>query len=185
LELFADKSAENFVQAVKEAKGSRTSDKLLFGLGIPMVGQVGAQLLMSRFQTFSGLAEANQEEMLKIHGIGPEITGQVQSFFQEPGNLGEAERLWEIFRPLIVSRPESQELAGKNFVLTGTLSRFTRDEAKKLVQEQGGKVTGSVSKKTDYVVAGADPGNKLAKAEELGVTVLSEDEFVELLGENS
>ena len=77
------------------------------------------------------------------------------------------------------------ELAGKTFVITGTLDRFTRDEAKKMVQSRGGKVTGSVSKKTDYVVAGADPGSKLTKAEELGVTVLSEDEFVELVGEVS
>jgi DNA ligase (NAD+) len=185
LDLFADKSAENFVKAIVEAKGTRTSDRLLFGLGIPMVGQVGAQLLMSRFMDFGLLAEATEEEMLAIHGIGPEIAGQVSSFFQGPGNLQEAGRLWAMFTPQTVSAPHSMDLAGKTFVLTGTFDNFTRDEAKKLVQGQGGKVTGSVSKKTDYVVAGADPGSKLTKAEELGVTVLSEDEFVELLGENS
>jgi DNA ligase (NAD+) len=185
LDLFADKSAENFVKAVVEGKGTRTSDRLLFGLGIPMVGQVGAQLLMSRFNDFGQLAEATEEEMLAIHGIGPEIAGQVSSFFQGPENLQEAERLWAMFTPQSVAAPHSTDLAGKTFVLTGTLDNFTRDEAKKLVQGHGGKVTGSVSKKTDYVVAGADPGSKLTKAEELGVTVLSEADFVELLGENS
>ncbi len=185
LDLFADKSAENFVKAVVEGKGTRTSDRLLFGLGIPMVGQVGAQLLMSRFNDFGQLAEATEEEMLAIHGIGPEIAGQVSSFFQGPENLREAERLWAMFTPQSVAAPYSTDLAGKTFVLTGALDKFTRDEAKKLVQGHGGKVTGSVSKKTDYVVAGADPGSKLTKAEELGVTVLSEADFVELLGEIS
>jgi len=181
LELYADKSAQNLLNAIKGAKGSRTADRFLYGLGIPMVGQVSARLLADRFRSVGDLAAAEEEKMLLIHGIGPEIAGQILSFFRESGNLLEAEKLWSIFRPLPVSRSERDDLAGKTFVLTGTLAGFTRDQAGEKIENRGGKVTGSVSKKTDYVVAGADPGSKLEKARELGVTVLSEDEFLELL----
>jgi DNA ligase (NAD+) len=121
--------------------------------------------------------------MLAIHGIGPEITDQVISFFQGPGNVQEAGVLWDIFKPLEVSAPESQDLAGKTFVLTGALENFARDEAKERIEALGGKVTNSVSRKTDYVVAGADPGSKLDRAREIGVTVISEDEFMKLIQE--
>jgi DNA ligase (NAD+) len=121
--------------------------------------------------------------MLAIHGIGPEITGQVLSFFAESGNRAEAEKLWVIFHPVPVSGPESQQLAGKTFVLTGTLEHFTRDQARERIENLGGKVTGSVSKKTDYVVAGSDPGSKMEKAKETGVEVLSEKDFLALIGE--
>lgn len=181
LELYADKSAENLLDSIREAKRSRTADRLLFGLGIPMVGQVGARLLMSRFQTFSGLASATQEDILKIHGIGPEIAGQLLSFFQESGNLYEAEKLWDIFRPQPIPGPESSDLDGKTFVLTGALENFTRPEATERIESRGGKVTSSVSKKTDYVVAGTDPGSKLEKARNLGITVLTEKDFRELI----
>jgi DNA ligase (NAD+) len=181
LDLFAERSADNFVHAVEEAKGSRTADRLLFGLGIPMVGQVGARLLLSRFKTFSELAGAAVDEMVAIHGIGPEIAGQVRSFFQEPGNREETEKLWKIFRPLAVPGYERDDLAGKTFVLTGALEGFTRDEAKARIEALGGKATGLVSKNTDYVVAGADPGSKLEKARELGVTVLDEEQFREMI----
>ncbi|MDF1526080.1 MAG: NAD-dependent DNA ligase LigA [bacterium] len=181
LDLYAEKSALNLLDAISEAKGSRTADRLLFGLGIPMVGKVGARLLMGRFRTLDELASADMDGMLKIHGVGPEITDQVLSFFREPGNAEEAKRLWEIFQPQEVSVPESEDLAGMTFVLTGTLENFTRDEAKRLIENRGGKVIGSVSKRTGYVVAGADPGSKLDKAVKLGVKVLSEEEFVEMI----
>jgi DNA ligase (NAD+) len=181
LELFAEKSADNLLDAIMEAKGSRTSDRLLFGLGIPMVGRVGARLLMARFQTLANLVDADEEKMLQIHGIGPEITGQVSSFFLEPVNVKEAVKLWAIFHPQAVSGPESSDLAGKIFVLTGTLEGFTREDAKKKIENRGGRVTGSVSKKTDFVVAGADSGSKLDKAVKLGVKVLNEEELRELL----
>jgi len=181
LELFAEKSSENLLDSIREAKRSRTSDRLLFGLGIPMVGRVGARLLMSRFQTLADLVLADEEAMLQIHGIGPEITGQVSSFFLEPGNAEEARRLWTIFEPQAVSGPDTEDLAGKIFVLTGTLENFTRDDAKERIEIRGGKVTGSVSKKTDYVVAGKDPGSKLEKARELGIKVLTEKDFREMI----
>ena len=181
LDLYAEKSAQNLLDALSEAKSTRTADRLLFGLGIPMVGQVGARLLMGRFKTFDRLALADEKSMLAIHGIGPEIANQVFSFFKEQGNAAEAKKLWDIFKPLEVTIPESDDLAGKTFVLTGALKAFTRDEAKERIENRGGKVTGSVSKKTDYVVAGADPGSKLEKARELGIRVLSEEELIKLL----
>ena len=182
LDLYADKSAQNLLDAIADAKGSRTSDRLLFGLGIPMVGRVSARLLMGRFKTVDGLTGADEENMLAIHGVGPEIARQVHSFLKEPGNVEEAGKLWDIFQPQEVSVPESGNLAGKTFVLTGALERFTRDEAKGRIESMGGKVTGSVSKKTDYVVAGTDPGSKMGKAREIGVKVLSEEEFREMIG---
>jgi DNA ligase (NAD+) len=136
---------------------------------------------MGRFKTLAELAGADEEGILKIHGVGPEIAGQILSFFREPGNADEAKKLWEIFQPQEVSFPESEDLAGKTFVLTGTLEKFTRDEARERIEARGGKITGSVSKKTDYVVAGADPGSKLEKAGELGIEILSEKDFLELI----
>jgi DNA ligase (NAD+) len=185
LELYADKSAQNLLDSIEGAKCSRTSDRLLFGLGIPMVGKVGARLLMSRFQTLGDLVGADEEAMLQIHGIGPEITGQVLSFFREEGNLEEAKKLWRIFEPRAVSGPEVADLTGKTFVLTGTLERYTRDEAKEKIESRGGRVTGSVSSKTDFLVKGKDPGSKLAKAQELGVKVLNEEEFREIVEKDS
>jgi DNA ligase (NAD+) len=182
LDLYAEKLALNLLDAISEAKESRTADRLLFGLGIPMVGKVGARLLLGRFKTLDELASADMDGMLKIHGVGPEIADQVRSFFREPGNAEEAKRLWEIFQPQEVSVPESEDLAGMTFVLTGTLEDFTRDEAKRLIENRGGKVIGSVSKRTGYVVAGADPGSKLDKAEKLGVKVLSEEKFAKMIG---
>jgi len=183
LELYADKSAENLLRAIQGAKGSRTADRLLYGLGIPMVGQVGARLLMGLFKSFAELGGAEKEKMLLIHGIGPEIADQVLVFFRESGNRAEAEKLWGIFRPRPVPAPESQHLAGYVFVLTGTLEGMTRDEAKQKIEKRGGKVTGSVSKKTDYVVAGADPGSKLEKAKELGIEILTEKDFQKLIND--
>jgi DNA ligase (NAD+) len=183
LELYADKSADNLLDSISEARRSRTTDRLLFGLGIPMVGKVGARLLMGRFQALADLMNADEEEILNIHGIGPEIAGHVRSFFMEPGNREEANKLWDIFQPQAVSGPETSDLAGKTFVLTGTMEKYTREEARQKIENRGGRVTGSVSKKTDYVVAGTDPGSKMEKAREMGVKVLTEKEFLDLIEE--
>lgn len=182
LTLYAEKSAQNLLDAISNAKASRTSDRLLFGLGIPMVGQVGAKLLMERFGNFTEIAGADEDSMLAIGGIGPEIAHQVYTFFHEDKNRKEADKLWNIFQPVEVQVPESNDLEGKIFVLTGALEKFTRDEAKERIESRGGKVVGSVSKKTDYVVAGSDPGSKVEKAWELGVEILTEDGFLELIG---
>ncbi|MGD8352536.1 MAG: NAD-dependent DNA ligase LigA [Pseudomonadota bacterium] len=181
LELYAYKSAGNLLKAIDGAKSTRSADRLLYGLGIPMVGQVGAKLIMKRFRTFELLAAAEEEALLAIHGIGPEIACQVSSFFKERKNRDEAIKLWEIFRPVEVQAPASGELSGKTFVLTGTLKGFTREQARERIENSGGKVTGSVSRKSDYVVAGEDPGSKLEKARELGIKVLNEEEFEEMI----
>ncbi len=181
LDLYADRSADNLLDAIRQAKETRSADRLLFGLGIPMVGKVGARLLMSRFRTIADLAGADEEEVQKVHGIGPEIARQVRLFFQESSNAEESKKLWAVFKPLQVSGPRTQDLAGKTFVLTGTLGNITREDAKGMIEELGGRVTGSVSKKTDYVVAGADPGSKLEKARELGIEILTEEKFLEMV----
>jgi DNA ligase (NAD+) len=185
IDLYAEKSALNLIDAINGAKGSRTSDRLLYGLGIPMVGQVGARLLMGRFRSLVELVGSDKETLLDVHGIGPEIADQVLSFFNESGNLEEARKLWDIFNPSEVAIAGSGSLAGKTFVLTGALANLTRDKAKEIIESRGGKVTGSVSRKTDYVVAGVDPGSKLEKAKELGIAILSEKEFREMIDKDS
>ncbi|UCF31271.1 MAG: NAD-dependent DNA ligase LigA [bacterium] len=184
LDLYAEKSAENLLKALESTRGTRTADRLLFGLAIPLVGIVVARILMGAFSTVEDLLNANEERMVAIAGIGPEIAYQVRAFLSEPGNRSEARILWEILSPLTVSGPETTDLAGKTFVLTGTLESFARSEAKVRIENRGGKVTGSVSSKTDYVVAGADAGSKLDRARELGVQVLNETEFLALIGES-
>ncbi len=185
LQLYAEKSTENLLAALESTKQTRTADRFLFGLAIPLVGRVVARALMGAYTTIADLVHASQEQMTEIAGIGPEIAAQVSSFFSDPRNRAEAIKLWEILLPRAVSGPETHDLAGKTFVLTGALERFTRSEAKERIENRGGKVTGSVSSKTDFLVAGGDPGSKLEKAMELGVQILDERQFLELVGDAS
>ena len=182
LDLYAEKSAANLVMAVEAARGSISADRWLFSLGIPLVGRVVARLLMERYTTPADLMEATEEDMNLISGIGPGIAASVRAFFGEPRNRAEAEKLWEIFQPSPVYAPETGNFQDMTFVLTGSMERLTRREAKEVIEDRGGRVTGSVSRKTDYVVAGADPGSKLDKAVELGVKILNEDGFLKLMG---
>lgn len=185
LELFADKSARNLIDAIQGTIQNRYSDQLLFALGIPLVGKVVSRLLMAYHKSLDDLIWASEQEgrLAEIPGIGPEIEAQVRSFFKELRNRDEAKKLWRIIKPLAVPGPETTSLVGKTFVLTGTLERYTREEARQKIENRGGKVTGSVSKKTDFVVTGTDPGSKLEKARELGVKDLKEKDFLEMIGE--
>ena len=180
--MYAEKSAANLVMAVEAARGSISADRWLFSLGIPLVGRVVARLLMERYTTPADLMEATEEDMNLISGIGPGIAASVRAFFGEPRNRAEAEKLWEIFQPSPVYAPETGNFQDMTFVLTGSMERLTRREAKEVIEDRGGRVTGSVSRKTDYVVAGADPGSKLDKAVELGIKILNEDGFLKLMG---
>lgn len=182
LERFAEKSAANLVSAIQKSK-TVPLNRFIYALGIRYVGEATAQVLAQHFESLERLAQADEEELLQIEGIGPQVAGSIREFFRQEKNQRLLKELAELgVKPLPPEKPRAAPaLAGKTFVFTGALERFSREEAKALVTARGGKVSSSVSAKTDYVVAGADPGSKLAKAKELGVTVLDEAAFLELL----
>ncbi len=184
LERMGKKSAENLLTEI-DASRQRGLDRLIFALGIRFVGERTATLLADHFGTMSKLQEASQEELEAVFEVGPIVAASIRHFFGEERNRELIHRLEAIgLRPeQEVKRKAVGALEGKAFVLTGTLERLTRDEAKQRIEQAGGRVTGSVSKKTDYVVAGADPGSKLDKARELGLTIINETELEELLKE--
>ncbi len=186
LERMGKKSAENLVNAVERSKNV-PEDRFLFALGIPLVGEHVARLLLSEFGDIDTVAQQSPERLIETHGIGPEVAGSVFRFFQEPNNRDMIRRLQEAgARPIPVSGTSPEQLespfTGKTVVFTGTMG-MKRDDAKRIVQEAGGKVSGSVSRNTDYVVAGESAGSKLDKARELGVEVISESRFREMAGE--
>src|SRR5579859_607165 len=169
LERFADKSAQNIIDEIENSK-KLPLERVLYGLGIRMVGERTAQFLAEHFGSMEALAAASVEELQSVNEVGPKIAESIAEFFSNPANRKLVERLGAAGLAFKGKRKErGTKLAGKTFVLTGTLARFTRDQAKKMIEDAGGKVTGSVSKKTDYVVAGADAGAKLDKAKELEV----------------
>jgi DNA ligase (NAD+) len=181
LERFADKSAQNILDEIERSK-KLPLERVVYGLGIRFVGERTAQFLAEHFGSLEALERASQEELQEVNEVGPRIAESIVEFFSIPANRKLIERLRET--GLTLSGQKKQrgvKLAGKTFVLTGTLARFTRDEAKKIIEDAGGKVTGSVSKKTDYVVAGTDAGSKLDKAKDLGVQVIDEKEMEKLL----
>ena len=180
LERFAEKSAQNLVAAIKASQTVPLA-RFIYALGIRYVGEATALLLAQHFQTFEALRHAKEEELLQIEGIGPQVAKGIREFFENKKNQ---ELLDELLGKITIAKPEkpaASPLAGKTFVFTGGLTHFSREEAKAQVSARGGKVSSSVSAKTDYVVVGADPGSKYAKARDLGVTTLDEDAFEELL----
>ncbi len=177
------KSVENLLRNIERSKW-RGLAPLLYGLGIRFVGTQTAQILAGDFGAIDAIAAATEDELQRSEGIGPEVAGSVALFFRQKANRDMIARLLragiDTTAPKRV-RDAGGALAGKTFVLTGTLPNLSRDEASELIVAAGGKVTGSVSKKTDYVVAGDEPGSKLAKAERLGIAVLDEAGLRELL----
>jgi DNA ligase (NAD+) len=182
LERMGPKSAENLLGEIDESR-KRSLDRLIFGLGIRFVGERTAALLADHFSSMDRLAEAESEGLESVFEVGPKVASSIHSFFREPRNTKLLERLREAGLQFRLERKvvKATPLSGKTFVLTGTLENLTRDEAKRKIEEAGGHVTGSVSKKTDYVVAGSDPGSKLVKARTLGVTVIDEKQLQSLL----
>ncbi len=172
LEGFGDVSARNLVQAIAASK-DRPLSRLLFALGIRHVGQTAAQLLARRFGTMDALMEASRDEIARVHGIGDTTAAALVAFFAEPGTRALIERLRAagVRMDEPVERAESQTLEGRTFVITGTHA-IGRKEMTSLIERHGGRVSGSVSKKTDYLVAGEDPGSKLDRARELGVEII-------------
>jgi DNA ligase (NAD+) len=183
LERMGDKSAQNVLDEI-EASKKLPLERVIFGLGIRFVGERTAQFLAEHFGSMDALLNAGEEELQQVNEVGPRIARSIVEFFQEPKNralIGQLERLG---LTLVGERKQrGTRLAGKTFVLTGTLAHFTRDQAKKMIEDAGGRVASSVSRKTDYVVAGADAGSKLDKAKDLGVNVISEKEMEDLVRE--
>jgi DNA ligase (NAD+) len=181
LERFAAKSARNIVSAI-EASLEAPLWRLINALGIRYVGEATAQLLARHFPSLEKLMAADQEALLHVEGVGEQVASSIREFFAHGRNQALLKKLTAAGVRGLPPEPQAASvLGGKTFVFTGGLPNLSRDEAKAMVTARGGKVTSSVSAKTDYVVAGADPGIKLAKARELGVTVLDEAEFMELL----
>ena len=181
LERMGKKSAQNVLREIENSK-KLPLERVIYGLGIRMVGERTAQFLAEHFGSMDVLMAASEEELQAVNEIGPRVSQTIREFFEEPKNVALVERLREAGLTFKGQKKQrGTALAGKTFVLTGTLERHTRDEAKKLIENAGGKVSGSVSKKTDYVVAGAEAGSKLDKARELGVAVMDEKQMEELV----
>ena len=184
LDRLGRKSAENLVAAITASK-SRPLDRALVALGIPQVGESTARDLARRFGAIGALRTATEADLTAIEGVGPIVAAAIVKFFADPKHVEEVDRLLAagvaFVPPAVQDAPRVAGVAGKTFVLTGTLPTLKRDDAKARIEAVGGKVSGSVSKKTDFVVAGEDAGSKLDKARELGVAVLDEGALLALL----
>jgi DNA ligase (NAD+) len=180
-ERMGDKLADNLLSAIAASKQQELS-RFIFGLGIRHAGARTAKTLAERFGSIDNLQAATLEELTSIRDIGPAVAASIRLFFDTPANLLVLQRLKAVgVSPKAEAKRVGGRLSGLTFVFTGTLGGLGRDEAKRLVEEEGGNVTGSVSKKTDYVVAGSEAGSKLEKARSLGVAVLSEEELLVML----
>ena len=183
LDRMADKSANKLLDALEKSKKT-TLPRFVFGLGIRHVGEATAKALARHFGSLDSIMDATEAQLLEVADVGPIVAQSIRTFFDQPHNREVVEQLracgltWEEGAP---AARAPQPLSGKTFVITGTLPTLGRDEAKDLIEAAGGKVAGSVSKKTDYVVAGTEAGSKLAKAEALGVAVINETDLLTLL----
>lgn len=181
LDLVKEKSAMNIYTSIQESK-TKPLNRLLTALGIRHVGKETADILSEEFATLDDIKNADVERLANIEGIGGIIAQSIYDFFHEERNVKMIEELKELgVNPVSKVKPKSDKLAGKTFVLTGTLQNMTRDEASAIIKSHGGKTSSSVSKKTSYVLAGENAGSKLDKAQNLGVIILTEDDFLEMI----
>lgn len=181
LDLVKEKSAMNIYTSIQESK-TKPLNRLLTALGIRHVGKETADILSGEFATLDDIKNADVERLANIEGIGGIIAQSIYDFFYEERNVKMIEELKELgVNPVSKVKPKSDKLAGKTFVLTGTLQNMTRDEASAIIKSHGGKTSSSVSKKTSYVLAGENAGSKLDKAQNLGVIILTEDDFLEMI----
>lgn len=181
LDLVKEKSAMNIYTSIQESK-TKPLNRLLTALGIRHVGKETADILSGEFATLDDIKNADVERLANIEGIGVIIAQSIYDFFHEERNVKMIEELKELgVNPVSKVKPKSDKLTGKTFVLTGTLQNMTRDEASAIIKSHGGKTSSSVSKKTSYVLAGENAGSKLDKAQNLGVIILTEDDFLEMI----
>lgn len=182
LEGFGTKSINNLLEEIEKSKNN-SLERLLFGLSIRHVGEKTADILSSHYKNIDNLKESTFEELSSIRDIGPTIAQSVINYFSIKENNKLINELKEIGVNTVYLKEvnTSEDFSGKTFVLTGALEKFTRDEAKEKIEKLGGKTSSSVSKKTDYVIAGVEAGSKLVKAKELGINILSEEEFINML----
>jgi DNA ligase (NAD+) len=185
LERMGAKSAANVLKAIEESK-SRPLSRVIFALGIRHVGSETAEILVKHFGSIDRLAQSTAEELMTAPTIGPTIAESIVAFFRQKSNLKVIDKLSKAgvkMSEKMTEKPRELPLAGKEFVVTGTLESFTRTEAEAKIRELGGAVGSSVTKKTTHLVVGADPGSKLARARELGTTLLNEKQFLDMLKE--
>lgn len=180
MERMADKSAQNIIDAI-EASKKRPFSRFIFALGIRQVGEHISGLLAERFSSIEELMSADTDTLIAIPEIGPEAANSITAFFGDPGNHGTIERILSAGVELEYEQKGGEQLGGLTFVFTGTLSSMSRDQAKVVVEQLGAKTASSVSKKVDYVVAGEEAGSKLDKARQLGIKVLTEGEFLDMI----
>jgi DNA ligase (NAD+) len=187
LERMGEKSATKTIEGIANSK-SQPWARVLYGLGIRQIGSNGSNILTDKFTSVAQLSQATVAQMEGIYGVGFETAQSVSMWFRQPDNITLIDRLKAVglqfdksSEPIVEAA--SQIFADKTFVITGTLPTMKRDDAKDLVQKNGGKVSDSISAKTDYLVAGEKAGSKLAKAEKLGIKVISEEELLELTAE--
>lgn len=181
LERMADKSAQNIIDSIKGSL-DRPFDRLIYALGIRLVGKRTAQILANHYPDIDSLAEAKEDDLSRIHEIGPKVAASITIFFQQPENqhlVAKLKKAGVTVKAKAAKGPKP--LLGKTFVFTGTLANYSRPDAEQLVRDLGGNASSSVSKKTDYVVAGTEPGSKSDKAKKLGVKIISEEEFNKLI----
>ncbi|MGZ6291433.1 MAG: NAD-dependent DNA ligase LigA [Syntrophales bacterium] len=182
LERMAEKSANNLLAAIERSK-TPLLEKFIYALGIRHVGEHMARVLAGSFKTLDNLMTATEDDLLAVRDIGPEVASSVTGFFSEQSNKKVIEKFRKAgVKPIEKSRPKDARLAGMSFVFTGTLSKLTRNEAKEIVESLGASATESVTKTTDYVVAGESPGSKLEKARASGIKIIDEKEFLKLTG---
>ena len=186
MERMGEKSADNLLESIEKSKAT-TLSRFLYGLGIREVGEATAASLAGFYGTLELIMSANEEDLQKVPDVGPVVASRIHAFFSESHNADVIQRLkdsgviWKDTNPTRMK--DGGSLAGKTFVLTGTLTSMTRDEAKDRIQAQGGKVTGSLSKKTNFVVFGDNPGSKLAKAQKLAINTIDQAGLEKLLSD--
>ncbi len=181
LERKGEKSAEKLIEQIEKSK-TRELPAFIYALGIRFVGERAAKVLADHLHSIDALMNAGEEQLLEVPEVGPKLAESITFYFSVPANRERIEKMKRLgVSPRFVPTATGNRLAGKAVVVTGTLSRFSRDEIHKLIEREGGKPAGSVSAKTSYLVAGEAAGSKLAKAKELGVPVLTEDEFLEMV----
>ncbi|OFZ78380.1 MAG: hypothetical protein A2583_13905 [Bdellovibrionales bacterium RIFOXYD1_FULL_53_11] len=180
LDGFAEKSSRGLVDAINAVRNPELY-RLIFALGIRHVGERTAKLLAARYGGIEPLLAASEEELQGVREIGPEVARSIREYFEIPENVVNLKNILKFVEPVPPKKNAAAPLAGKTFVITGTLPALSRSDATRLVEDAGGRVASSVSKKTDYVVVGEDAGSKLAKARELGIKVIDEAELRRLV----